>query len=108
MMKTLACPHCGTQVPEDASVCVGCRAEIVRGSTRQERSAAGCIVALLALFVAMIVAGMGPMPDPRSDAAFFLILKFIVVVIVANAAGRIAMHLLRRSKLRFFRSYQHD
>jgi predicted nucleic acid-binding Zn ribbon protein len=107
-MKTLVCPHCGTQVPAQASVCVGCGAEIVRGATRQERASAGCVVALLALFVTMIVVGMKQMPDPRSDAAFLLILKFIAVVIIGNAIGRLAMRWLRRSKLRFFRSYQHD
>jgi predicted nucleic acid-binding Zn ribbon protein len=107
-MKTLICPHCGTQVPAHVSVCVGCGAEIVRGATRQERSTAGCVVALLALFVAMIVAGMGSLPDPQSDAALFLIFKFIAVLLVGNAVGRIAMSFLRRSKLRFLRSYKHN
>lgn len=108
IMEAIACPHCGTRIPQHASVCVGCGAEIVRGATRQERSAAGCVVALLALTIAMIVAGMGPMPNPRSDAALFLILKFIAVIIVANGVGRLAIRVLLRSKLRFYRAYQHN
>ena len=102
----LVCPHCTTKVPEQASVCAGCGAEIVRGATRRERSAAGCVVALVALVVALTIAGMGPMPGPYEDAAFFLILKLIAVVLVANAIGRLAMRLARRSKLRFIRLYE--
>src|ERR1700712_5184846 len=103
-MKMLVCPHCATQVPEHASVCVGCGAEIVRGATRGERSAAGCGVSLLALAVAMVVAGMGPMPDPREDAALFLVFKFIAITLLANLVGRLAIRWFSRSKLRFFRT----
>lgn len=102
-MKTLVCPHCGTHVPEHATVCVGCGAEIVHGATRKERSSAGCLLSFVALIVTMAIIGMGKMPEPSSDAAFLLILKFIILVVVTNAIGRIGMRWLCRSKLRFFR-----
>lgn len=89
-------------------MCVGCGAEIVRGETRQERSNAGCIVAVLALLVTMTIVGMGPLPGPREDEMLFLIFKLIAVTIVANAIGRLAARWLRRSKLRFFRRYEHQ
>lgn len=107
-MKTLVCPHCTSEVPEHASVCVGCGAEIVRGATRRERSAGGCIFALLVLLVTMAIVGMGPMPDPYTDAALFLVLKFIALVILANVVGRLAIRWLRRSKLRFIRRYENQ
>jgi RNA polymerase subunit RPABC4/transcription elongation factor Spt4 len=31
------CPHCGTVVPDSHTVCLGCHAEVVYGSTREER-----------------------------------------------------------------------
>ena len=102
-MKTLVCPHCGTHVPEHASICVGCSAEIVVGATRRERSTAGCLASVLALLVTMAIVGMGSMPDPRIDAALFLVLKFLALIIVANVLGRLAMHWAGHRKLRFFR-----
>jgi predicted nucleic acid-binding Zn ribbon protein len=107
-MKMLVCPHCATQIPEHASVCVGCGAEIVRGATHQERSTAGCCFTVLVLLIAMAIAGMQPMPDPHGDAALFLVLKFLGLAVLANIVGRLAMGWLRRSKLRFLRTYRHQ
>ncbi|MBV9008680.1 MAG: zinc ribbon domain-containing protein [Verrucomicrobia bacterium] len=53
-MKTLVCPHCNTQVPETASVCTGCGAEVVRGLSRGGRS----LVGLLCVGVAVVIAGI--------------------------------------------------
>jgi predicted nucleic acid-binding Zn ribbon protein len=107
-MKTLVCPHCATQVPAHASVCVGCGAEIVHGATRQERSMAGCFFTVVVMLVTMAILGMGPMPDPHDDAALYLVFKFIALALLANLVGRLAVRWLRRSKLRFLRTYQHD
>lgn len=104
----LICPHCATQIPEHASVCVGCGAEIVRGATVQERSMAGCFFTVLVLLIAMAIAGMQPMPDPHDDAALFLVLRFLGLAVIANIVGRVAMGWLHRSKLRFLRTYQHQ
>ena len=107
-MKTLLCPHCGTQGPASATVCAGCGAEIVHGASRRERSAAGCVVTVIAVLIALVIAGMGSLPETSSDEAFFLVLKFIALVIVANAIGRLAIRWLRRSQLRFFRKRDFD
>ncbi|MGI9113795.1 MAG: zinc-ribbon domain-containing protein [Chthoniobacterales bacterium] len=48
-VKVLICPHCHTQVPEAASVCTGCGAEVVRGLTRRQRSIVGLIFVALAI-----------------------------------------------------------
>lgn len=89
-------------------MCAGCGAEIVRGATRRERSAAGCVFAVVALLVALTFAVMGTMPGLYEDAAFFLILKFVAVALIANVVGRVAIRLACRSRLRFLRTYQHD
>ena len=103
-MKMLVCPHCGTKIPTRASVCAGCGAEIVRGATRQERTRGGCLFTAVAILVAMVIVGMGPMPDPHEDDALFLVFKFIALAFIANLVGRLAVRWLRRSKLRFLRA----
>jgi hypothetical protein len=105
-MKSLVCPHCHTTVPERASVCVGCGAEIIRGATRRERAGAGCAVAGAFLFIALAIIGMRPLPPPSSDDGFFLVLKLASVIVVGNILGRLIMRWLRRASLRFFRSYE--
>jgi predicted nucleic acid-binding Zn ribbon protein len=107
-MKSLVCPHCRTALPDDVSVCTGCGAEIVRGATRRERAGAGCATAIIALLVVLAIVGMRPLPDTGSDEALFLILKLAAVLAVGNLVGRWAMRMLRRSSLRFFRTYRHD
>jgi predicted nucleic acid-binding Zn ribbon protein len=107
-MKSLVCPHCHTMVPEQASVCVGCGAEIVRGATRRERTGAGCAVAGVFLFIALAIVGMRPLPPPSSDDGFFLVLKLVGVFLVGNLLGRLFMRWFRRSRLRFFRAYRDD
>ena len=56
--KTLVCPHCATQVPAHASVCVGCGAEIVHGATRQERSTVGCLFTVVVMLVTMAIVAL--------------------------------------------------
>ena len=107
-MKSLVCPHCRTAMPDDVSVCTGCGAEIVRGATRRERAGAGCATATIALIVALAIVGMRPLPETGSNEGFLLILKLTAVFVVGNVIGRLVMRLLRRSSLRFFRSYRHD
>ena len=90
------------------SICTGCGAEIVRGATRRERAGAGCATAIIALIVALAIVGMRPLPDTGSDEGLFLMLKLVAVFVVGNFVGRWAMRFLRRSSLRFFRTYRHD
>ncbi len=74
-MNSLVCPHCHTAISQAVSVCTGCGAEVVRGATRRERSGAGCVVAILLLFIALAIVGMRPLPPSGSDEGLFLMLK---------------------------------
>ncbi len=45
----------GTQVPESASVCTGCGAEIVHGLNRRERSFVGLSFVMVALLIGVVI-----------------------------------------------------
>jgi hypothetical protein len=107
-VKPLICPHCHTAVPQTASVCTGCGAEVVRGAARRERGCTGCVVSLVCLVVALAIAGMHSLPPTGSDEGLLLIGKFIAVLIVGNLLGRWLMAFWRRGSLRFIRTYRHD
>lgn len=113
-MKTLVCPHCQTEVPLGANVCAGCGAEVVRGSTRQERSRIGLLFTLAAIPLLAVIlraveigTGLSPFPTARSDAALFFVFGSILYFVCAFIVGRSVARLFRRSQVRFFRSYQH-
>ncbi len=108
-MKTLICPHCDGTVSERARVCRGCGAEIIRGATRNEREVAGCVVTLLGMPVVLAVVGIsGVLPHPRDDRALYYVLGLIVSAVVMYKIGTLLARWLRRSKLRFYRSYEHS
>ena len=97
-MNTLVCPHCLNVIPQAASVCTGCGAEIVRGATRRERGSAGCATALLLVVTTFAVAGLRPLPPPGSDEGLLLITEFLAVALVGNLIG---CWLMRRFRRRF-------
>ncbi len=114
-MKTLVCPHCQTHVPDLARVCTGCDAEIVRGTTRRERSRVGLAFfcgAVLLLVIGLrawqVKTGSTRLPPPDSDAALFLIFGAIALLALAYITGKTTGRFLRRSQVRFFRSSRHQ
>lgn len=107
-MNKLVCPHCDAEVSERAQVCRGCGAEIVRGATREERSAVGGVFAFLAFIIGLFAIGASHPPDPRSDGALFIVLGLLAFVVVAFLVGKVVARLFHRSKLRFLRSYEHQ
>jgi predicted nucleic acid-binding Zn ribbon protein len=114
-VKTLVCPHCHTQVPEQANVCTGCGAEIVRGLTRRGRSLVGLIFVGLAILVAGVVLriveikhGGPPLPQPKAQDAIFVFPLVIAVVVASYLIGTKVARLIFPSRVRFFRSYQHQ
>ena len=114
-VKKLVCPHCNSLVPECASVCVGCGAEVVRGATRRERSAVGLLFAGGAVLIVVIVMriieieyGSLPAPPPNSEKALFYFLGLIAFVTLGYMIGKGVARLMRRSQVRFFRSYRHQ
>ena len=89
---------CRTTVPEEASVCTRCDAEVVRGATRRERRCAACAVWAIFVFIAdwdklgySTSTDNGPCPDGRGN-------------VVGNVVGQLAMRWFRRSSLCFFRT----
>lgn len=107
-MKKLVCPHCDSEVSERASVCLGCRAEIVRGATKRERGNVGCAFAFIALLIGLVAMGASRLPAPTSDAALFVVFGLIAFVVLGFLFGTLVARLWHRSKLRFLRSYEHQ
>jgi predicted nucleic acid-binding Zn ribbon protein len=114
-MKTLVCPHCQTQVPEGAIVCVGCGAEVVRGATRRQRAWMGLVFAVVAVpLLGMILRaweighGTSLFPATGSNTALFFFLGLIGFFVFAYVLGTVAAKILWRSRVRFFRSYRHQ
>jgi predicted nucleic acid-binding Zn ribbon protein len=114
-VKTLVCPHCYTQVPEQANVCTGCGAEIVRGLSRRARSFVG--LAFIAVSILLfgfflnayqVINGHPFLKQPKAEDAPYAILGIIIVVVIPYLLGTRVARLFRRSRVRFFRSYQHQ
>jgi undecaprenyl pyrophosphate phosphatase UppP len=100
-------------VSERASVCTGCGAEIVRGTTRRERGCVGLLFVLAALpllaliFGALQLRGAVPQPDAQDPKALLFVLGSIALLVCAYLVGARLGRLLRRSQVRFFRAYRH-
>jgi predicted nucleic acid-binding Zn ribbon protein len=114
-VKTLVCPHCHTQVPESASVCVGCGAEVVRGLSRRQRSFVGLAFVAVAILIFGIflrgyeIANGHPfLRSPKAEDGLLVVAGLILVVFLPYLVGIKVAGLCRRSRVRFFRSYQHQ
>ena len=114
-MKSLACPHCQARVPESASVCTGCGAEIVRGLSHRERSFVGLVFIGVAIFAFVmflrafeIARGVPFLSSPKAEDGPWVIVAFIAVVLLPYLIGTRVARFLWRSRVRFFRSYQHQ
>jgi predicted nucleic acid-binding Zn ribbon protein len=111
----LVCPHCHTQVPESASVCLGCGAEVIRGLSRGQRSfvglafVAGAILIFgVLLRVYEIATGHAFLRSPKAEDGLLVIVGLVLVVFLPYVVGINAARLFWRSRVRFFRSYQHQ
>lgn len=104
-MDRLVCPHCDSTVSSRAHVCVGCGAEIVRGATRAERRRLASIFGFLAFLIGLFYIGASNPPDPRSDAALFLVFGFLVFILFSSLVGSALARILYSKKPRFVREY---
>lgn len=104
-MDSLICPHCVSSVSKRAHVCAGCGAEIVRGATRAERRRVAAFFGFAAFVFGALYLGASQLPDPRSDAALFVILGFVAFVVVAALVGGVLARLLYSREPRFIREY---
>ena len=114
-MKTLVCPHCHTQIPESVSVCVGCGAEVVRGLSRRQRSFVGLAFVAVAILIFGIflrgyeIANGHPfLRSPKAEDGLLVIAGLFLVVFLPYLVGIRVARLVRRSRVQFFRSYQHQ
>ena len=108
-MKNLVCPHCQTVLQSEASVCLGCGAEIVRGASRREKSTGGCLVAIVGLVLTMSVLGLVlPAYGIGSESGLAIIVGLILAAVILNFLGRAIVGFFFRSRLRFFRTYRHQ
>ena len=113
-VSTLLCPHCQTPTSDKASICRGCGAEIVRGASRRERLLIGVGFVITAIFLAgvllrvfEIARGASPLPPPKAEYGLFVVLGLIVIVFVPYVVGTRVARMLWRSRIRFYRTYQH-
>lgn len=107
-MKNLVCPHCQSTVDPSASVCLGCGAEIVRGASRKEKFTVGCLSTCIGVLITVVAIGMMlPSIGPPSEMGLAVLLGTLLSALVFNILGRVLASLLFRSRLRFFRTYQH-
>lgn len=105
----LVCPHCKTAVESEASVCLGCGAEIVRGASRREKATGGCLIAIVGIVIIMSVLGLAlPAYGIGSESGLAIIIGLILAAVVFNALGRALVGFFFRSRLRFFRDYHHQ
>jgi hypothetical protein len=96
-------------------VCRGCGAEIVRGLSRWERSLIGVAFVIAAMLVGVVVLraleiarGAPLLPAPKAEYGFFVLLGLIVIAFVPYILGTRIARLLWRSRIRFYRRYQHQ
>ena len=91
------CPYCATEMPDGASICRGCGAELVIGASRREQESAGKWGAALGF-----VAYLSLLNDVRwLEFTFLHIGGALVLGYLAGVAVAIAMN---KHQVRFFRT----
>jgi hypothetical protein len=107
-VQSLICPHCKTAVDQDALVCLGCGAEIIRGASAQEQSKAGCVLAGVGLLLGLAIMGLIlPIVGAKTEYGWMFIAGLIICTLTFHALGKVIIRALFRSKIRFFRVYLH-
>jgi hypothetical protein len=102
------CPHCQTQVAAQANICLGCGAEIVRGASKKEKAGAGCIGSVIGILIGLAaLGGMLRAIGARNEYGFAIVLGMLVLALAFNFVGRLLVNRFLRSRVRFFRAYQH-
>ena len=108
-MKNFVCPHCKTTVESEATVCLGCGAEVVRGASQRERKTAGCLFTAIGVVITMVAMGLIlPSVGARNEYGLAFVVGLLVSALIFNWVGRAFVGMLFRSRLRFFRTYRHQ
>ena len=92
-----------------------CGAEIVHGPSRRQRALIGIMFVFGAMFVAAVLLrvleiarGAPPLPFPKAESGFWVLLAVIAVVVVPYMVGTRVARVIWRSRIRFYRHYQHQ
>jgi hypothetical protein len=94
-------------VHSDALVCRGCGAEIVRGASKRERAIVGWLAT--GIGVVGVLAVLLNSPRFLNNSPHSLVfLSLPVACVVFHFLGRAVAQMAMRSRLRFFRSYNHQ
>jgi hypothetical protein len=114
-VKTLLCPHRRTCVLENASVCAGCGADILHGLSRGQRSVVGfafvgAAILIFAIFMHAyeIAYGHSFLRFPKAEDGLLAIAGLTCVVFLPYLIGTKIARLFFRSRVRFYRTYQHQ
>jgi hypothetical protein len=87
-------------------VCRGCGAEIVRGASKRERAIVGWLATVIGVVgVLTLLLSSPPLLNNSPHSLVFLSLP--VACVVFHFLGRAIAQMAMRSRLRFFRSYNH-
>lgn len=65
-------------------------------------------IVVAAMRVVEIEHGSVPVPPPNSDRALFYFLGLIAFVMIGYMIGKGVARIVRRSQVRFFRTYRHQ
>jgi len=87
----------------------------VRGLSRRQRSLVGLAFVAVALLIGVVIwraleiaQGAPVLRSPKAEDGLFVIAGFLVLVVVPYCIGKSFGRFLWRSRVRFFRSYQHQ
>ena len=69
---------------------------------------AGVLVAAVVLRVLEIAHGAPPLPLPKAEYGFWVVLAFMIIVLIPYMVGTRVARLFWRSRIRFYRNYQHQ
>ena len=96
-------------------VCRGCGAEVVHGASRGERALVGVGFVVAAIFIAGVVLrvvgiahGAPPLPPPKAEDGLLFLAALTTVVIIPYILGTRVARLFWRSRVRFYKNYQHQ
>ena len=88
---------------------------MIRGATRRERLLTGVVFVVAAMLITVVLVrfwqvahGALALPSPKAEDGFLVLLGLIVIVFVSYIMGTRVARLLWRSRIRFYKTYQHQ
>lgn len=91
------CPYCATEMPDGASICRGCGAELVIGASSRERESGGKWGAALGFIVYLSMLN-------NVRGLSFTIIHLLAVMFLGYLAGAVVAIAMNKHQVRFFRT----